>query len=47
LADGQPPAAHPHLTEAVELARVSECRENLAAGLAALARAERGVRQQT
>jgi tetratricopeptide (TPR) repeat protein len=41
LADGHPLAAHRCLTEAVAVARASECRENLAAGLAALARAER------
>jgi tetratricopeptide (TPR) repeat protein len=41
LAENQLQAAWLCLTEAVELARVSECRENLAAGLAALARVER------
>ena len=41
MADGKPPAAHRCLTGAVTVARDSECREGLAAGLAALARAER------
>lgn len=38
---GQYPAAHTFLGEAVAIARESDCRGNLAAGLAALARAER------
>ena len=38
---GQYPAAHTFLGEAVAIARESDCRGNLAAGLAALARTER------
>jgi DNA-binding SARP family transcriptional activator len=41
LAAGSPSVAHDLLTEALTVARESECAENVAAGLAALARTER------
>jgi len=41
MADGELSAAHRCLTEAVAVARDSQCQEGLAAGLAALARVER------
>jgi DNA-binding SARP family transcriptional activator len=41
LANGSPPVADRLLTEAVDVARESQCAENEAAGLAALARTER------
>jgi DNA-binding SARP family transcriptional activator len=43
MVDGEPFAAHRCLTEAVAAARDSKCREGLAAGLAALACAERQI----